>query len=267
MDRLKREANPPVSQLASPIPQYKTPGAIGYEAVEGQHGAPFATLKDASGNVVSPATEAKLEQVRELLSGVATENKLEQARTLLDAINTKDFATQTTLAATLTKLGQLETELATIKANQLSGDQKVTLSGNNVEHITLVNAVAHTMAGFFAVPLPNLTKYRDIDFIITNTTDKGVLVWVKPFSFDPSVTMEDGTIKTYGGSTGYVSHLVPSGSRDLYLSNVHPKTGDLKTLNRAPFKDYLTASGVLTYRFTTAPTSGALTIGLQGVLR
>jgi hypothetical protein len=89
---------------------------------------------DASGNVVSPATEAKLEQVRELLSGVATENKLEQARTLLDAINTKDFATQTTLAATLTKLGQLETELATIKANQLSGDQKVTLSGNIMEY-------------------------------------------------------------------------------------------------------------------------------------
>jgi hypothetical protein len=48
---------------------------------------------------------------------------------LLNTISTKDFATQTTLAATLTKLGQLETELATIKANQLSGNQKVTLSG------------------------------------------------------------------------------------------------------------------------------------------
>ncbi len=76
------------------------------------------------------ATEAKLEQVRALLSGVATEGKLEQARILLNAINTKDFATQTTLAATLTKLGQLETELATIKANQTSGDQKVQLPGS-----------------------------------------------------------------------------------------------------------------------------------------
>jgi chromosome segregation ATPase len=83
------------------------------------------TLKDASGAVVSPATEATLEQVRALLSGVATENKLEQARTLLEAISTKDFATQTTLAAVLAKLADLESELATIKANQLSGDQKV----------------------------------------------------------------------------------------------------------------------------------------------
>jgi cytochrome c-type biogenesis protein CcmH/NrfF len=91
------------------------------------------TLKDASGAVVSPATEAKLEQVRALLSGVATENKLEQARTLLEAISTKDFATQTTLAAVLAKLADLESELATIKANQLSGDQKVQLSGTMTE--------------------------------------------------------------------------------------------------------------------------------------
>lgn len=75
------------------------------------------------------ATESKLEQVRVLLAGVATEAKLEQARVLLNTISTKDFATQTTLAAVLAKLGQLETEIQAVKANQLSGDQKVTLSG------------------------------------------------------------------------------------------------------------------------------------------
>ena len=58
MDQLLREGNPPTGQLASPKPQYKKPGADEYEPVEGQHGAPFATLKDASGVVVSPATEA-----------------------------------------------------------------------------------------------------------------------------------------------------------------------------------------------------------------
>ena len=142
MDRLIREANPPTGQLASPVPQYKRPGSTDYEAVEGQHGAPFATLKDASGNVVSPATEDKLEQVRQLLAGVATENKLEQARTLLDAISTKDFATQTTLAAVLAKLADLESELQTIKANQLSGDQKVTLSGINAELEALMQGFA-----------------------------------------------------------------------------------------------------------------------------
>lgn len=132
MDRLLREGNPPTGQLASPKPQYKKPGVDEYEPVEGQHGAPFAILKDASGAVVSPATEDKLEQVRQLLSGVATEAKLEQARVLLNAISNKDFATQATLAAVLAKLEQLETEIQAVKANQVSGDQKVQLSGTFV---------------------------------------------------------------------------------------------------------------------------------------
>ena len=75
------------------------------------------------------ATESKLEQVRVLLAGVATAAKLEQARVLLNTISTKDLATQTPLAAVLAKLGQLETEIQAVKANQLSGDQKVQLSG------------------------------------------------------------------------------------------------------------------------------------------
>ena len=141
MDRLIREANPPTGQLASPVPQYKRPGSTDYEAVEGRHGAPFAILKDASGNIVSPATEDKLEQVRQLLSGVATEAKLEQARTLLDAISTKDFATSSKQDALKTAVEDLKSELilvkselANIKANQISGDQKVTLSGTMTEH-------------------------------------------------------------------------------------------------------------------------------------
>ena len=82
------------------------------------------------------ATEATLEQVRALLSGVATENKLEQARTLLDAISTKDFATSSKQDALNIAVEDLKnelilvkSELETIKANQLSGDQKVQLSG------------------------------------------------------------------------------------------------------------------------------------------
>lgn len=140
MDRLLREGNPPAGQLASPKPQYKKPGVDEYAPVEGQHGAPFAILKDASGNVVSPATEAKLEQVRALLSGVATEAKLEQARVLLNSINSKDFATASKQDALNTVVEDLKSELAlvkaelqAIKANQLSGDQKVTLSGTLTE--------------------------------------------------------------------------------------------------------------------------------------
>ena len=133
MDRLLREGNPPAGQLASPKPQYKKPGVDEYAPVEGQHGAPFATLKDASGNIVSPATEDKLEQVRQLLAGVATEAKLEQARTLLNTISNKDFATQATLEVVQSELALIKSELANIKANQLSGDQKVQLSGTMVK--------------------------------------------------------------------------------------------------------------------------------------
>ncbi len=122
-----------IVQLASPIPQYKRPGSTDYEAVEGQHGAPFATLKDASGNIISPATEDKLEQVRQLLTGVATEDKLEQARALLQTISGKDFATQTTLAQVKSELELVKAELQAIKANQLSGDQIVQLSGTMTE--------------------------------------------------------------------------------------------------------------------------------------
>jgi hypothetical protein len=78
------------------------------------------------------ATETKLEQVRTLLAGVATEDKLEQARALLQTISGKDFATQTTLAQVKSELELVKAELQAIKANQLSGDQKVQLSGTIV---------------------------------------------------------------------------------------------------------------------------------------
>src|SRR5690606_756088 len=105
MDRLLREGNPPTGQLASPKPQYKDVQTNSWEELKGEGGASYVKDKDVFA-------------------------KLEQARALLDAISGKDFATQTTLAAVLAKLTDLEGELATIKANQLSGDQKVQLFGN-----------------------------------------------------------------------------------------------------------------------------------------
>ena len=108
MDRLLREANPPTGQLASPKPQYKDVQTNSWEELKGEGGASYVKDKDVFA-------------------------KLEQARVLLNAISGKDFATQTTLAAVLAKLADLESELATIKANQLSGDQKVQLSGTLTE--------------------------------------------------------------------------------------------------------------------------------------
>ena len=111
MDRLLREGNPPVGQLASPVPQYKDIVLNDWAEVMGEGGASYVKDKDAL---------AKLEQVRTLLAGVATETKLEQARELLATISSRDFATQETLEAVLTELANVKSELEAIKANQLT---------------------------------------------------------------------------------------------------------------------------------------------------
>jgi hypothetical protein len=74
------------------------------------------------------------------LENLATETKLEAVRTLLASLVGKDFATQTTLAQVKQVLDtlniaveDLKSELILVKANQLSGDQKVTLSGTMTE--------------------------------------------------------------------------------------------------------------------------------------
>lgn len=73
---------------------------------------------DINGNPLTPATDAKLEQVRSLLSGVATEEKLEQARALLETISGKDFAKDDTLAQVKTELENIKAEIEAIKASQ-----------------------------------------------------------------------------------------------------------------------------------------------------
>ncbi len=126
------------------------------------------TLKDASGAVVSPATEATLEQVRALLSGVATEAKLEQARTLLDAISGK-VATEITLGQAVQKLtdllARLENALTVQGSVGVTGDVdvsdnaerelgKVTLKGSNLALrqtiVTGAKTVTSTAAEIFA---------------------------------------------------------------------------------------------------------------------
>jgi len=142
-----------------PIPQAYNPAIDDYEPVHstnnalnqviyGPNGQPISTVgnklavraTELEALMQGLATEGKLEQVRQLLAGVATENKLEQARTLLDAISTKDFATSSKQDALniavedlKSELNLVKSELANIKANQLSGDQKVQLKGSLME--------------------------------------------------------------------------------------------------------------------------------------
>jgi len=145
------------------------------------------------------ATEGKLEQVRQLLSGVATENKLEQARTLLEAISTKDFATSSKQDALKiavedlkSELNLVKSELEAIKANQLSGDQKVQLSGTVAKLIAYdkkmwdeITNYTYGIAGvgssgiFSAVDaqkdqIMDISEFSEISILIINSLDKAL---------------------------------------------------------------------------------------------
>ena len=115
MDQLKREGNPPAGQLASPVPQYKRPGSTDYEAVEGQHGAPFAILKDASGNVVSPATDAKLEQVKYELELIKSELQTIKANQLSGSAVTREVLLDAVSVAPLTQTGHINLNITNEK--------------------------------------------------------------------------------------------------------------------------------------------------------
>ncbi len=74
------------------------------------------------------ATSAKQDSIKAVLDAlnakdISTSAKQEAIRLLVDTLSKKDFATNAELQA-------IKAELATIKTNQLSGDQKVQLNGN-----------------------------------------------------------------------------------------------------------------------------------------
>ncbi len=270
MDRLLREGNPPAGQLASPKPQYKKPGVDEYAPVEGQHGAPFATLKDASGNIISPATEDKLEQVRQLLTGVATEAKLEQARVLLNTISNKDFATQATLEVVQSELALIKSELEAIKANQISGDQKVTLSGNIVseKYVTLANAeevrsanVSYRLITHGGLTEELIRKYRSFKISITSTLDKEITVNLYSIPRSSGASSTEGMIIYSEESAVKVGDLGG-------VVVISPKAGGVGAVDRwkvIPALEGVVHSNLSLYLVFVggAPTSGSLTIGVE----
>ena len=194
MDRLLREGNPPAGQLASPKPQYKKPGVDEYAPVEGQHGAPFATLKDASGNVVSPATDAKLEQVK-------------------------------------MELELVKSELATIKANQLSGDQKVQLSGT----IMTVLATSSQSYGEASVRYNGTSDNRILDtsrypykqILIENTGNNVVqFASLEAYLETSGLRSEATNIRSYSVSEYLEDRSIPAGSSRLFTPKELPFLGE-----------------------------------------
>ena len=192
--------------------------------------------------------KAKLEQVRQLLSGVATENKLEQARALLEAISTKDFATQTTLAAVLAKLGQLETEIQAVKANQLSGDQKVQLSGTNVEVVKIMDALAITNTSIAASNLVDVSKYSRGKLIVYSTLRVDFDFWVQLGATVNTFVFGDDSWDDLSNSP----IVIPSQAHVRFLINSHPRYREIFNSGIPSLRCVV--------RCRTAPTEGAVTV-------
>lgn len=142
-----------------------------------------------------------------------------------------------------------------------AGEVVTQVTGRNTELITQVNAVAVTDITVRFSTLA-LNKYKEYDLIVTNTHNQPVWIGFTMDGTYPSIAMSDGTLKSYSPFTGSVYHAVPAGAENVYLSTL-PLTLTNKT---TPFKDYLNNNCSIAYKFNTAPTSGALTIKLQGVI-
>ena len=126
-----------------------------------------ARLYDGAGQPIAPATEGKQDQLISALGTLAntlgTEATLALVKAALDVLVSKDFATQTTLAAVLEKLADLATEstldgvksaVDALASTVDAGAQKVTLTGridalrNNIA--TGSKTVTATAAEIFA---------------------------------------------------------------------------------------------------------------------
>lgn len=68
MDRLKREGNPPVGQLASPVPQYKDVGTEDWEIVQGEAGASYVKDRDVLAKLIE--VQSELEVVKAELAAI-----------------------------------------------------------------------------------------------------------------------------------------------------------------------------------------------------
>lgn len=135
-------------------PQYYNPTTDEYEVLLGQDGAARAILYGPNGQPITNESplEVRVRQLETLLGALdaAKETNPDAAsatllalirglmsaaakETTLEAIKSTDGIKKIADAVTVSGLENLASELATIKANQLSGDQKVQLSGTMTE--------------------------------------------------------------------------------------------------------------------------------------
>jgi len=124
-----------------PIPQYFDPLADEYKPLLGQHGAARSILYGPDDQPITNENplEVRARLLEELLGAIKDSDGIKKIADAVTVSGLENLATETKLEAVRTLVEDLKSELllvkselANIKANQLSGDQKVQLSGNDV---------------------------------------------------------------------------------------------------------------------------------------
>lgn len=158
------------------------------------------------------------------------------------------------------ELALVKAELQTIKTNQLSGDQKVQLSGNIVETLTVFNGLALTGTDRVASDVIDINRFKNLRFYARNTHDSDLMVGVH---LQPSISVtpqalrvyHEGEWKTtyYAGSviqiTDRIGSVIDLGSLYTFLNSIK---GYRVQLHVTPL---------------SAPTKGALSMWIVGEVR
>ena len=148
------------------------------------------------------------------------------------------------------------------------------LTGSNLENVEvrkLVDAQAIADVGDKAAWLDEsrMKNYKAIDFHVHNTHDVPIRFSFRFFSgtINSTVLLENGDYVSYGGYNNQASHVVPPNT-SILLSHIPAKlnNGDVHTVEKAPFKNFLGGYLTIRYRADTAPTEGQITVNAIGVM-
>jgi len=133
------------------------------DSIAGKDFATQATLAAVLAKLsADPSTSAKQDAAKAVLDTLATAAKQDALKTVVDVISTAvaSRASEVTLAQVKTELAAVKSELAVVKANQISGDQKVTLSGSKLaEQLTEADANANVLT--FAANIGAIEIYHE----------------------------------------------------------------------------------------------------------
>ena len=130
------------------------------------------------------------------------------------------------------KLELVEAELQTIKTNQLSGNQKVQLSGALVDILleindrTQTNLVTYIGASISSATFPlDISGYKDVGIFINNKGSEMCTLWAVAFYGKLDVTRQNQT-PLYQDTNNGEHWIIPAGST-LYLSKRSLERGSL----------------------------------------